>query len=97
MASLGGSFYSDDIRDYYLTPWDLGYGPIVKFDHDFIGRSALEKKANGPHRRKVTLALENDAVLNVIATAVNKTDRAKFIEFPSAVYAMHPFDRLLAN
>ncbi|NIP41259.1 MAG: aminomethyl transferase family protein, partial [candidate division Zixibacteria bacterium] len=25
-ASLGGSYYSDDIRDYYQTPWDLGYG-----------------------------------------------------------------------
>ena len=45
IASLGGSFYSNDIRDYYLTPWDLGYGPSVKFDHDFIGREALEKIA----------------------------------------------------
>ena len=24
-GSLGGSFYSDDIADYYLTPHDLGY------------------------------------------------------------------------
>ena len=44
-ASLGGSFYSDNIEDYYLTPCDLGYGPFVKFDHDFIGRAALEKMA----------------------------------------------------
>ena len=47
IASLGGSFYSNNIEDYYLTPWDLGYGPIVKFDHDFIGREALEKKGEG--------------------------------------------------
>ena len=33
MASLGGSFYSDNITDYYLTPYDLGYGSFVKFDH----------------------------------------------------------------
>ena len=44
-ASLGGSFYSNNIEDYYLTPWDLGYGAFVKFDHDFIGREALEKMA----------------------------------------------------
>ena len=25
-GSLGGSFDSDDIEDYYLTPYDLGYG-----------------------------------------------------------------------
>ena len=38
MASLGGSYVSANIAGYYLTPWDLGYGPFVKFDHDFIGR-----------------------------------------------------------
>jgi syringate O-demethylase len=96
-ASIGGSFYSENIEDYYLTPWELGYGHIVKFDHDFIGRAALEKKANGPHRHKVTLALETDAIVKVLATAFQKTDRAKFMEFPSAVYSMHPFDRVLAN
>ena len=41
-ASLGGSFVSDDIRDYYLTPWDFGYDRVVRFDHDFTGRAALE-------------------------------------------------------
>ncbi len=44
-ASLGGSFISNRIEDYYLTPWDIGYGGFMKFDHDFIGREALEKKA----------------------------------------------------
>jgi len=32
--ALAGSFVSDDIEDYYLNPWDLGYGSFVKFDHD---------------------------------------------------------------
>lgn len=96
-ASIGGSFYSENIEDYYLTPWDLGYGSIVKFDHDFIGRAALEKMANGPHRHKVTLALDTDSVLKVMAMAFAKTNRAKFVEFPSAVYSMHPFDRVLAD
>jgi len=44
-ASVGGSFYSDEIEDYYFTPWDLGYGDYVKFDHDFIGRESLERMA----------------------------------------------------
>jgi len=94
-ASLGGSFYSDNVEDYYLTPWDLGYGHIVKFDHDFIGRAALEKKVNQPHRRKVTLALDSDAVTQVLGRCFDKTGRPKFMEFPSAVYSMHPFDRVL--
>ncbi len=93
-ASIGGSFVSDRIEDYYLTPWDLGYGPFVKFDHDFIGREALEKKAEGPHRQKVTLALNSDDVKEVIGSQLEKGERGKFMEFPSAVYSMHPYDRV---
>ena len=44
-ASIGGCFSSDSIVDYYFTPWDLGYGSYVKFDHDFVGREALEEIA----------------------------------------------------
>jgi vanillate/3-O-methylgallate O-demethylase len=62
MGSLGGSFYSDDIKDYYLTPHDLGYWPFVKFDHDFIGRQALERMANEPKWKKVTLAWNGEDV-----------------------------------
>ncbi|MEX0599472.1 MAG: hypothetical protein WD205_02440, partial [Rhodothermales bacterium] len=51
-ASLGGSFLSTDVQDYYFTPWDLGYGSFVKFDHDFIGRDALEEMAGHPPRTK---------------------------------------------
>ena len=46
-GSLAGSYTSDDIEDYYLTPYDLGYGRSVAFDHDFIGRAALERHAAG--------------------------------------------------
>jgi syringate O-demethylase len=96
-ASLGGSFYSDDIEDYYFTPWDLGYGHIVKFDHDFIGREALEKKAGDKHRQKVTLALNDEDVTRTLAMMFQKTARAKFIDWPSAVYSMHPFDKVMSG
>jgi glycine cleavage system aminomethyltransferase T len=73
----------------------LGYGPFVKFDHDFIGREALEKIAAGPHRKKVTLALDNESVTEVIYAQFTKGElRPKYMEFPSAVYSMHPFDRV---
>jgi len=96
-ASIGGSLYSDNIEDYYFTPWDLGYGHIVKFDHDFIGREALEKKANDPHRKKVTLALDNEDTLRCIGAQLFEGDRPKYMDFPSAVYCMHPFDKVLVD
>ena len=93
-ASVGGSFVSDDIEDYYFTPWDLGYGSYVTFDHDFVGREALEGMADGDHRRKVTLALDDDDVTRTIGTMFKNGERAKFMDWPSAVYSMHQFDRV---
>jgi len=55
-GALGGSYVSQNIEDYYVTPYEIGYGPFVKFDHDFIGREALEKMDKSKQRRKVTLA-----------------------------------------
>jgi len=97
VASLGGSFYSNNIEDYYLTPYDLGYGPIVKFDHDFIGREALEKIAKKPQRKKVTLALDSDDVTKAIHTMFQRKDRAKYFDFPSAVYSTLPYDKVLSD
>ena len=96
-ASIGGSYVPDTIDGYYLNPWDLGYGPFVKFDHEFIGRAALERMAQQPQRRKVTLALDNADVARVMSSSFQNGDRAKYIEFPSAVYSMHPFDAVLAD
>jgi len=96
-ASIGGSFYSDNIEDYYFTPWDLEYGHILSFDHDFVGREALEKRVDEPRRKKVTLALDNGDVLQCIGTQLFDDQRAKYMDFPSAVYSMHPFDKVIAG
>src|SRR5262245_48351730 len=96
-ASLGGSFFSDNIEDYYLTPYDLGYGHVVKFDHEFIGRAALEKMAGKPSRRKVTLALNDEDVTRAIGSMFQKDGRAKYFDFPSAVYATLPYDKVLKD
>lgn len=97
MCSIGGSHVPETLEGYCLTPWDIGYGIIVKFDHDFIGREALEKMAPGPHREKVTLALDDQEVLRVMSSYFAKGGRAKYMEFPSAVYSMHPYDAVLVD
>jgi glycine cleavage system aminomethyltransferase T len=96
-ASIGGSFVSDDIEDYYFTPWDLGYGSYVKFDHGFVGREALEEMAGADHRRKVTLALDDEHVTRTIGTMFRRDERAKFMDWPSAVYSMHQYDRVAVD
>jgi len=93
-GSLGGSFYSDDISDYYLTPHDLGYGSFVKFDHDFTGREALEKMGE-PKRTKVTLAWNGDDVARAMGTMFRKENRAKYIDLPLSNYSTWPNDKIL--
>jgi vanillate/3-O-methylgallate O-demethylase len=93
--SLGGSLYSPDIEDYYVTPWDIGHGRLVKFDHDFIGREALERLATEPHRTKVTLVWNPEDVLEVFKTLLQEGTMASYINFPVAATARLHYDRVL--
>jgi glycine cleavage system aminomethyltransferase T len=98
MASLGGSFYSDKITDYYLTPWDLGYGQFVKFDHDFVGREALEKMVDNQKRKKVTLVWNGDDVARVFSSMFHPGgDIGKYIDLPLANYSTLPYDKVLKS
>jgi vanillate/3-O-methylgallate O-demethylase len=98
MASLGGSFYSNNIADYYLTPYDLGYGPFVKFDHDFVGRKALEKMADNQKRKKVTLVWNGEDITRAFGSLFHGGgDSAKYIDLPLANYATLPYDKVLKN
>lgn len=65
-TSLMGSFRPDSIEDYYRTPWDLGYGHMIKFDHDFIGREALETMAEQPSGQKVWLTWNPEDTKRVV-------------------------------
>jgi vanillate/3-O-methylgallate O-demethylase len=94
-GSLGGSFESDDIEDYYMSPSALGYGPFVKFDHDFIGREALEKIAGRPQRKKVTFAWNTEDVVKVFASMFEAGETCKYIDLPLANYASASYDKVL--
>jgi vanillate/3-O-methylgallate O-demethylase len=94
-GSLGGSYYSDDIADYYLTPYDLGYGSHVKFDHEFIGRAALERMTAS--RKKVTLAWNGDDVARAMGSLFHTGDKAKYIDLPLSNYSTWPNDKVVRD
>ena len=98
MNALAGSFYSPNIEDYYTTPWELGYGSFVKFDHDFIGRDALEKIDPSTQRRKVTLAWNSDDVRDKIFGSYftpEEADGAMFFDLPNANFGSSNFDAIV--
>jgi vanillate/3-O-methylgallate O-demethylase len=94
-GSIGGSFDSSNIEDYYVTPYEMGYGSFIKFDHDFIGRQALEKMAGKPHRRKVTLAWNPDDVAKVWRSMLEQGDPYKYIDLPLSNYTSASYDKLV--
>ena len=94
-GSLGGSFDSSNIEDYYMSPYALGYGPFVKFDHEFIGRESLEKMAGKRQRRKVTFAWNSEDVAKVLASMFEAGDIYKYIDLPLSNYASASYDRVL--
>jgi len=92
-GSIGGSFVSDDIEDYYLTPYELGYGFYVKFDHDFVGREALETMADQPHRHKVTFEWNVDDVVEVMRSMFAPPgENYKVIDLPLSNYTSATYD-----
>jgi len=94
-GSLGGSMYSRDITDYYVTPYDIGYGRVVNFDHDFVGRAALEEFAKAPRRDKVALVWNPEDVAAAIRSWMEPGVPAKYIELPKARYAWFQMDTVL--
>lgn len=58
----------DDPETYYVTPYDIGWGYLINFDHDFMGKEALLKIKGQRHKKVVTLEWNTDDVADVFAS-----------------------------
>lgn len=96
-GAIGGSFVSDNIEDYYVNPFELGYDFYVGWKKpDFVGKSALEKiKADGAKRKKVTFEWNRDDVLKIIASGFEQGVPFKWIDFPQPNYASSSADMVV--
>jgi vanillate/3-O-methylgallate O-demethylase len=98
-GSIGGSFVSDNIEDYYVNPFELGYDFYIGWKKDdFVGKAALEKmKAEGPNRKKVTFEWNPEDVLKVIASGFEEGTPYKWIDFPQPNYASSSADLIMKD
>jgi len=70
-------------------------GLFVKFDHDFVGRAALEKMGE-PQRKKVTLVWNGEDFARAFSSLIGGAgDITKYIDMPLANYATLPFDKVV--
>ena len=66
--SIAGSFDGTDVTEWYRSPIELGWAKVVKFDHDFIGRKALEAEVANPKRIMRTLVWNAEDIVDVYAS-----------------------------
>jgi vanillate/3-O-methylgallate O-demethylase len=97
IGSLGGSFVSDRIEDYYVDPIEVGYGNVVDWNRDFIGRDGLERKRDSQRRVKRSLLWYEDDVMEIIRSSLFAPEGqgGKFIAVPSPMHATFEADSVL--
>lgn len=96
MGSIGGSYVSDNIADYYVNPFELGYGFYIGWKKDdFIGKAALQELKGAANRKKVTFEWNKEDVLKVIASGFEDGTPYKWIDFPQPNYASSSADMVM--
>jgi len=88
---IHGSFFSANIEDYYRSPYELGYGRSISFNHDFLGRDALEKSTVDIRRTKVTLVLDPDDTRQVFGDDYVLTRASQRVEAGSELVGTTEF------
>lgn len=94
---LGGSFRSGRIEDYYVSPWDMGYDRLIKFDHDFIGRDEIERMCDRPRRTGVSLIWNKDDLTEIFRSMLEPGLPYKAANFPVLHYSFQQYDEVRAD
>jgi glycine cleavage system aminomethyltransferase T len=65
---------ADDKANAFVTPYDIGWGYLVNFDHEFPGKAALQRISQNPPRTAVTLEWNADDVGEVYSAQFRGED-----------------------
>ena len=61
-----------------VTPYDIGWGYLVNFNHDFVGKDALAKAKAAQAKKMVTLEWNADDIADVFASQFRGKDVAAY-------------------
>jgi len=82
--TLSGSYSPDNERARLRTLVEVGWDWMAKFDHEFVGRNALEEEMAAPKRTIVTLEWNSEDVIDIYASQFRDGEPYKYMEMPSA-------------
>jgi len=84
VSTIRGSFDSDDVNDYLQSPVTLGWGKSIRFDHEFVGRKALEAEVAAPTKKRVTLEFDSQDIVDIYASLFSEGEPYAFLDVPHA-------------
>ena len=56
----------------FRSPVDLGWENLIRFNHEFVGKAALQKELQEHHNTAVHLIWDKKSVLNVVEGSMDK-------------------------
>ena len=96
-VKIKGSYEGDDINDYFLSPVEMGWTKNIKFDHDFIGRKALEAEVANPKRAVVTLEFNNEDMVDIYTSLFHEGDPYEPMDLPHQDMWITWYDKVLKD
>jgi glycine cleavage system aminomethyltransferase T len=98
IASLRGSRIRDNVEDYYVDAIEAGYGKLVDWDQDFLGRDALREKADNQKRRKVSLVWNDEDVTAAIGAGLfGNPSPGHYVSLPNLTYGTFQNDAVVVG
>lgn len=85
--NYSGSLDPTDLRARMRTPGEVNWLWMAKFDHDFLGREAVEAEAANRKRKTVILRWNPEDIADIQASMFQPGEHYMFIEFPTAPQA----------
>lgn len=79
-----GSVDPADLRARYRSAVEVDWAWMADFDHDFVGKEALQAEMANPKRTIVSLEWNKDDIVDIYASQFTD-DPYKFMEMPSGV------------
>jgi glycine cleavage system aminomethyltransferase T len=78
-----GSVDPTDMRSRLRNPFEVNWDRAVRFDHDFLGREALERASRQPIRRTVTLRWNSEDVIDIHASLFRPGEEYRTLDLPT--------------
>jgi glycine cleavage system aminomethyltransferase T len=73
----------EDLSRRYRSPYDLGWGHMVNFNHDFPGKQALQREAEADATRMVTLVWNAEDLADLHAAQFRQGELPTPMELPN--------------